>query len=137
MGLSIEEVKKRVKTALEQVEMAGFEERCPHHLSFGEKKKISLATVLSMQPEILVLDEPTSNLDPRSRRELIKFLQKIEKTLLIATHDLEMVLDVCDRAFLLFEGKILASGKAELILANKELMDPYGLEVPLSIRKTL
>jgi cobalt/nickel transport system ATP-binding protein len=134
MGLSKEVVKERVRSALEQVEMSGFEARCPHDLSFGEKKKISLATVLSMQPEILVLDEPTSNLDPHSRRELIGLLQRIETTLVVATHDLEMVLDVCERVFLLFQGKTIASGKTRLLLANKDLMRSYRLEVPLSIR---
>jgi cobalt/nickel transport system ATP-binding protein len=135
LGLSKEEVKNRVKLALNEVGMEGFEDKCPHHLSFGEKKKISLATVLSMQPEILAIDEPTSNLDPRSRRELIRLLQTFKNALVIATHDLEMVLEICERVFLLSRGKIIASGKTKVILADKALMDSSGLEVPLSLRK--
>jgi cobalt transport protein ATP-binding subunit len=133
MELSKEVVKERVKSALEEVGMSGFEERCPHDLSFGEKKKISLATVLSMKPEILVIDEPTSNLDPRSRREIIGLLKGVKKTLVIATHDLEMVLEVCESVYLLNGGRMIAHGGPKRLLADKDLMDHHGLEVPLSI----
>jgi cobalt/nickel transport system ATP-binding protein len=134
IGLKRETVNLKVKEALGRVGMSGFEGRCPHHLSFGEKKKISIATVLSIEPEILLLDEPTSNLDPSSRKELIRLLQKIDKTLLVATHDLEMVLEVCEWVYLLFDGWIKASGPITSILGNKELMDSSSLEVPLSLK---
>lgn len=134
MGLSESEVKQRVEKALQEVGMQGYENRSPHHLSFGEKKRISLATALSMRPEILVIDEPTSNLDPKGRRGLIKLLQGIETTKVIATHDLEMVLEVCQRAVILSDGKIVANDRARILLANEHLLETHQLEVPISLR---
>lgn len=133
-GYSKERVKGKVKEALKGVRMEDYEKRCSHHLSFGEKKRISLATVLSMEPEILILDEPTSNLDPRARRHLIKLLRNLNLTKIVAGHDLELILDICPRVILLNEGKIVANGGAKKILKDKSLMESHGLEVPLSLR---
>lgn len=127
MGLEEDEVKRRVRLALNDVGMSGFEERCPHHLSFGEKKRVAIATVLSMQPEILVLDEPSSNLDPRARRGLIKLLQSLKITKIIATHDLDLVSILCNRVIFLNNGKKVAAGSTNEILEDKELLLSYGL----------
>ncbi len=128
------EISGRVTLALEKVGLAGFENRSPHHMSVGEKRKASLATILSMDPEIIVLDEPSSNLDPRSRKELIALLTSFLQTLIVATHDLEMVLQLCDRVVLLAQGKIMASGKPDEILADESLLQTYGLELPEILR---
>lgn len=133
MGMSRDEVKEAVKKALEKVDMLGSMERISHHLSFGEKKRIAIATVLSMSPEILVLDEPTSNLDPKHRRNLITLLKELKITKIIATHDLEMVMDICQRVVLIDHGTIIAQGKGMEILADETLMESHSLEVPLSI----
>ncbi len=137
MRLSAEEVIKRSSAALEMVEMSGFENRSSHHLSEGEKKRISIATVLSMNPEILVLDEPTSNLDPKHRRELINLLKKICKTIIIVSHDLEAVLELCDRTVLMNRGKIVKDGKTIEIMKDKKLMEENYLECPLSIKNKI
>ncbi|MDI6639352.1 MAG: ATP-binding cassette domain-containing protein [Methanocellales archaeon] len=132
MGFS--EVKEKVRRALKQVGMSGYERRAPHHLSFGEKKRISIATVLSMEPEILVLDEPTSNVDPHARRGLIELLNGFDVTKIMATHDIEMVSETCDRAIVLFDGKIVANGDVEEVLTNSELLESHGLEAPILVR---
>ncbi|MFQ5836029.1 MAG: energy-coupling factor ABC transporter ATP-binding protein [bacterium] len=132
-GYPQEKVREKVRKALKEVDMEDCEKRCSHHLSFGEKKRISLATVLSMQPEILILDEPASNLDPRARRHLIKLLKNLNLTKIVAGHDLELILDICQRVVLLDEGKIVANGRASKVLKNKSLMESHGLEVPLSL----
>lgn len=133
-GYSEEKVREKVKKALKNVGMEGYEKRCSHHLSFGEKKKISLATVLSMEPEILILDEPTSNLDPRARRHLIELLKNFSLTKIVAGHDLELILDICSKVILLDEGKIVATGDARKLLSNRSLMESHGLEIPLSLK---
>ena len=133
MKLPAGEVIKRTSAALEMVEMSGFENRSSHHLSEGEKKRISVATVLSMNPEILVLDEPTSNLDPKHRRELINLLKKISKTIIIVSHDLEAVLELCDRTVLMNRGTIVKDGKTMEIMKDEKLMVENYLECPLSI----
>ncbi len=134
MGFSENQIRKRVKLALKRVGLVGYEERCPHHLSVGEKKKVSIATVLSMRPEIILLDEPTSNLDPSARRKMIKMLMSLGTTKIIASHDIEMLLEVCDRTILLDNGRIIADGKTEKILTNSKLLDKHGLEVPTVVR---
>lgn len=134
MGLKADEVNRRVKEALCIVDMKGFEARISHHLSFGQKKRIALATILSMNPEVLVLDEPTSNLDPRHRREFINLLNKIKLTKIIATHDLDLVLDVCERVVLLDKGVKVLEGKAKDILTNELLLKEHSLELPLSLQ---
>lgn len=134
MMLARDEVERRVKGALEEVDMTGFAGRPSHHLSFGEKRRVSIATVLSMKPEILALDEPSSNLDPKHRRDLINFLKGLNLTRIIATHDLELVLEVCSRAVLLNSGRIVASGESADILNNKVLLEKNNLEIPCSLR---
>jgi len=133
-GYPQEKVREKVRKALKEVDMEDCEKRCSHHLSFGEKKRISLATVLSMQPEILILDEPASNLDPRARRHLIELLKNLNLTKIVAGHDLELILDICPRVVLLDEGKMVANGRASKVLKNKSLMESHGLEVPLSLK---
>ena len=132
-GYSKEKVKEKVKKALRQVRMEGYEDRCSHHLSLGEKKKISIATVLSMDPEILILDEPTISLDPGARRELIKLLKDLNITKIIAGHDLELIVEICSRVVLLDKGEIVTNGDPREVLSNKALMELHGLEVPLSL----
>ncbi len=132
-GDSKEKVRGKVSKALKEVEMEEYGERCPHHLSFGEKKKIALATVLSMEPEILILDEPSSNLDPRARRHLIELLKNFNLTKIISGHDLELILEICPRVVLLDEGRVMVDGDVRKVLSNKLLMDSHGLEVPLSL----
>ena len=134
MELDSTHVRKRVDTALGFVDMKDYKERISHHLSFGEKKKVSIATVLSMNPEILVLDEPSSNLDPHSRRHLMKLIKSFSSTKIIAAHDLELILQLCNKVFILDEGKIISSGPPEKLLSNEELMESHGLEVPASLK---
>jgi len=136
LGYSKQEIKEKVKKALKQVAMEGWEERCSHHLSLGEKKKISIATVLSIDPEILILDEPTISLDPRGRREIIQLLKNLNITKIIAGHDLEMILEICSRVVLLDEGKIVTNGNPKKVLSDKSLMESHGLEVPLSLQQS-
>lgn len=127
LKLSHQEVKRRVADALGKVGLSGFEERSSHHLSLGEKKRVAIATVLSMDPQILILDEPTSNLDPKGRRELIKLLQDLKITKVIAGHDLDLILTICPRVILLNRGKKVANGSASEILENQELLRQNGL----------
>ena len=134
LELPAEEVESRVQRALERVGMEHLAARPPHKLSGGEKRAVSIATVLAVSPDILVLDEPTSNLDPRGRRRMIELLRGLEQTRLIATHDLEMVVEVCDRVIVLDEGAVVAEGPATEILDNEELMLAHGLERPHILR---
>ncbi len=127
MGLKKEKVEDAVNRALEEVDMLPFLKRSPHHLSVGEKKRVAIATVLSMEPEILVLDEPSSNLDPKHRREFIGLLQKLQLTKIIATHDLDLIVETCSRIALLDEGRIVAVGKTADILQNRLLLEDYGM----------
>jgi cobalt/nickel transport system ATP-binding protein len=127
MGLTESEVKQHVTQALQWVNMADFEQRSPHHLSVGEKKRVAIATVLSLEPEILVIDEPTSNLDPRSKWSLIELLNGLPITKIIATHDLELVRATCCRTVIMDEGKIVADGETESILDNILLLRAHGL----------
>lgn len=130
MGYPKEQIRGRVTKALSQVGMERYESRCPHHLSYGEKKKIAIATVLSMEPEILALDEPTSNLDPSSRRSLIGLLKQLKLTTIVATQDMDMVAQACEKVILLSEGKIVTSGTVREILTNVRLLETHGLEPP-------
>lgn len=130
MGLAKEEVRVQVNRALEKVDMMGFEGRLSHHLSLGEKKRISIATVLSMSPEIIVMDEPSSNLDPKHRRDIINLLNNFKFTKIIATHDLNLVLEVCSKVVLIDKGKIIAAGNTGDILKDKALLEKHSLELP-------
>ena len=127
MGYSAEEVHKSVKRALDWVGMAGFEKRSSHHLSLGEKKRIAIATVLSMSPEILLLDEPTSNLDPGGKWTLISLLKELPMTKLVATHDLEVVRALCPRTVILDCGQVIADGATGQILTDLPLLVAHGL----------
>jgi cobalt/nickel transport system ATP-binding protein len=134
LGLASAEVRQRVTEALGRVGMAGHEQRVPMHLSGGEKRRIALAGILAMQPEVLLLDEPTMFLDPRGRRELIGLLQEIGGTQLIASHDLEFIRALCPRALLLDAGTLHAQGNTDELLVDAPLMERHGLEVPWSLR---
>jgi energy-coupling factor transporter ATP-binding protein EcfA2 len=129
-GGSDAEVRARVTQALALAGVAGFEDRAPHHLSIGEKRRVCLAGVLACDPSILVLDEPSSSLDPKGRRELIDLLRRIPMTKLIATHDLEFVVELCSRVILLERGSIVAEGPTVGLLSNEELMLRHHLERP-------
>ncbi len=135
LGYPSKEIQRRVTVALEKVGMYGFEKKLSHHLSFGEKKRISLATVLSLDPKVIALDEPTSNLDPKSRREFLNLLNQMSTTKIIATHDLEAVVETCQKVVILDKGKICAAGETREILLDKELLEVHGLEVPYSLRE--
>jgi cobalt/nickel transport system ATP-binding protein len=135
LGLPPDEVRRRVAEALERVSLQGFEERVPFHLSGGEKRRAALAGVLAMRPAILLLDEPSLHLDPRGRRELIGLLEGLPGTKLIASHDLEMILETCGRVLVLDCGRLVADGPARVLLADPDLMEAHGLEVPYSLRK--
>ncbi|MFA5400630.1 MAG: ABC transporter ATP-binding protein [Dehalococcoidia bacterium] len=130
MGFTQEEIDCRVKRALQKVGMRGFEKRSSHHLSIGEKKRVAIATVLSLDPEILALDEPTSSLDPRGKWALIELLRSLHVTKIIASHDLDLVSCLCDRIIVLDEGKIVADGRTEQILSDKTMLAEHGLAVP-------
>ncbi len=130
MGLSEDEVRARVAAALEAVRMSAYADRLSHHLSVGEKKRIAIATVLSMQPSILVLDEPSAGLDPRARRTLINLLRELPITMLVSTHDMLMVKELFPRTIVMDEGQIVADGRTIEILDNQELLEAHGLERP-------
>lgn len=127
MGLPKEEVVERARQALEQVGMAGFQERLPHHLSMGQKKRIAIATVLSMSPAILALDEPTATLDPAARRELIHLLRGLPQTMIVSTHDIPMVRVLFPRTVVMDDGLIVADGETNTILSDVGLLDAHGL----------
>lgn len=133
LGLTPEEVRQRVATALGEVELRGFEDRIPHHLSLGEKKRVCLAGVLACQPDVLLFDEPTANYDPRGRREFIALCRRLPATKLITSHDLEMILALCARVLVLDEGRVVADGPATELLGNEPLMLKHGLEKPHSL----
>jgi len=133
LGLSQEEAIKRAMNALDMVGMSYAANKSPHQLSFGERKRVAIATVLAMEPKVLVLDEPTANLDPRSRRQLLSLLRQFEVTKIVATHDLDAALFLCDKAILMDDGKIVAIGETREIFSNEALMEAHGLEVPPSI----
>jgi cobalt/nickel transport system ATP-binding protein len=130
MGLSEGEVPARVDEALAMVHMSNYRDRLSHHLSVGEKKRIAIATVLSMRPNVLVLDEPSSGLDPRARRSLIHLLREMPITMLVSTHDMAMVKETFPRTIVMDEGQIVADGPTEDILNNAKLLEAHGLEKP-------
>jgi cobalt/nickel transport system ATP-binding protein len=130
MGLPMDEIESRVKSALEAVRMSNFRDRLSHHLSVGEKKRIAIATVLSMDPQILVLDEPSAGLDPRARRTLINLLRELPITMLVSTHDMRLVEELFPRTIVMDEGQIVADGRTKDILQNEELLTAHGLEKP-------
>jgi len=129
MGLPEDEVRARVERALAAVDMSAYADRTSYHLSLGEKKRIALATVLSMNPRVLALDEPSSGLDPRARRSLIRLLQGLNgQTLLIASHDMRLVRELCPRMVILDGGTIVADGPTESLITDSALLEQHGLE---------
>jgi cobalt/nickel transport system ATP-binding protein len=129
-GVKGSELDARVEAALDAVGMRDFADRPPHHLSFGQRRRVALATVLVMEPEILVMDEPSSNLDPASRRELADVVRSLDITLLMVTHDLPYALELCPRSVILSKGVIVADGSTRDILLDDELMGSNRLELP-------
>jgi cobalt/nickel transport system ATP-binding protein len=130
LGLRGPELERRVLEALEAVGMAEYADRPPHHLSFGQRRRVAVATVLAMQPEILVLDEPSSNLDPASRRELADILRSLDVTVLMVTHDLPYALELCPRSVVLSDGVVVADGATYDVLTDDALMTAHRLELP-------
>jgi cobalt/nickel transport system ATP-binding protein len=130
MGLPEEEVLVRVDSALEAVRMSSYRDRLSHHLSVGEKKRIAIATVLSMNPKILILDEPSAGLDPRARRTLINLLRDLPITMLISTHDMRMVQELFPRTIVMDDGRIVADGMTKEILEDETFLNEHGLEKP-------
>jgi len=130
MGLPPAEVHRRVDRALAAVGMAGYERHMPHHLSIGERKRIAIATVLAMEPQVLVLDEPSSGLDPRARRNLIRLLRDLPMTMLVASHDMRLVWELCPRTVILDGGRLVADGQTADLLQDPGLMEAHGLETP-------
>jgi cobalt/nickel transport system ATP-binding protein len=133
LGLPPDQVRARVAQALERVGLTGFDQRVPFHLSGGEKRRVALAGVLAMQPEVLLLDEPSMHLDPRGRRDFIGLINRLGVTKVIASHDLEMILETCRHAFVLDGGCLVASGPVRTLFADAALMEAHGLEVPHSL----
>jgi cobalt/nickel transport system ATP-binding protein len=129
-GLGIDEVAARVTSALAAVSMQSYARRISHHLSVGEKKRIAIATVLSMNPEVLVLDEPTSGLDPRARRSLIHLLNDLPMTMLVSSHDLALVRELLPRMIIMDDGRIVADGPTEQMMKDGPLLEAHGLEKP-------
>lgn len=135
LEMSAERVKERVTEALQTVGCLHLREKPPHHLSGGQKRAVAIATVIAMAPDILVMDEPSSNLDPKSRRYLIRLLNGFNHTKIIATHDLDFILEVCKRCLVIKEGRIIADGPVSEILTDKVLLEENNLELPLSLQK--
>ena len=130
MGLPEAEVRARVDSALEAVRMTSYKDRLSHHLSVGEKKRIAIATVLSMNPSVLILDEPSAGLDPRARRTLINLLRELPITMLVSTHDMKLVQELFPRTIVMDEGLVVADGLTMEILENEDLLTAHGLEKP-------
>ena len=130
MGLAQDEIDERVRHALSQVGLDDFADRMPFHLSGGEKKRAAIATVLSMRPQVLVLDEPSAGLDPRARRGLINLIDKLDQTILITTHDLHMVKEIFPRSIIMDGGAVVADAPTHVILTDHALLEAHGLELP-------
>ena len=134
MRLEPEEIRRRVTEALDAVGALHLRGASPFRLSGGQKKRVAIATVLSMEPSVLVMDEPTSNLDPRARRQIIDLIRRFGHTPLIATHDMEMVLDLCDRTIVMKQGRIVADGSTRHVFGDLALLEECGLEQPCELR---
>jgi len=130
LGLSREETQDRIAEALAAVRMGELGDRAPHQLSLGQRRRVAIAAVLAMHPSLLVLDEPSANLDPRTRRELIELLEGVERTMLVVTHDLPLAATLCERAVVLSAGRIVADGPCADILADTDLLAAHDLELP-------
>lgn len=132
--LDEKEVENRVNNALAMVGISDLKDRVPYKLSGGEKRAAAIASVLSMQPDVLIMDEPTSALDPKARRRVMELLKSFEHTKIITSHDLDMVYDLCSRVIVIKDGRVAADGPANEILTDRELLDNCGLELPLAIQ---
>jgi cobalt/nickel transport system ATP-binding protein len=130
LGLPEEDVRRRVRLALDQVGMAGAADRLSHHLSLGQKKRVAIATILAMEPEILVLDEPAAGLDPRGRRQLIELLRQLPQTMLVSTHDMWLVAELFPRTVVMDEGAVVADGPTAGLLGDPVFLETHGLEFP-------
>jgi len=135
MGFDSKTVDEKVKKALEIVNCYDLKDKPPHHLSGGQKRAVAIATVIAMEPDILAMDEPSSNLDPKSRRALINLLKSFTHTKIIASHDLDMILDVCDRCIVIKDGIVAADGPSSKILSDEQLLEENNLELPLRLQK--
>lgn len=134
LKLPMEEVQKRVHEALERVGMVGFEKKAPHHLSGGQKKRVAIAGILAMKPEIMVFDEPTAGLDPKGASKIINLLKELNEqgiTIIISTHDVDLVPQYANKVYVLHEGEIIGEGTAKDIFSNKELIDKANLDLPI------
>lgn len=135
LGLKGKELEAVIEGALAAVGLEDKKKQLSYHLSLGEKKRAAIAAILSMRPEIFILDEPTSNLDPRSRRAIIGILKSLKTTQIVASHDLEFLLEVAGRVALLDKGKVIAQGEPRELFSDRTLMEGHGLEVPYSLRR--
>lgn len=135
LGMDEEDVQKRVRAALDLVNCYDLINKPPHHLSNGQKSAVAIAAVMAMEPDILAMDEPAANLDPKSRRLLINLLKTFEHSKIIASHDLDLIFDVCKRCIIIREGTVAADGPAQDILTNKTLLEENNLELPLSLQR--
>jgi cobalt/nickel transport system ATP-binding protein len=133
-GLDEKAVESRVMKALDMVGIVHLKDRAPFKLSGGEKRSAAIASVLSMEPDVLIMDEPSDALDPKSRRRVIRLLEGFEHTKIITSHDLDMILEICNRVIVIKNGSIAADGSAKEILSNAELLDECGLELPFSLQ---
>jgi cobalt/nickel transport system ATP-binding protein len=135
LGMDEVSVRERVHKALRVVNGLALQDKPPYHLSCGQKSAVAIASVMAMEPDILAMDEPAANLDPRSRRSLIQLLKTFKHSKIIASHDLDLILDVCDRCLVIGEGKVVADGPAAEILSNRPLLEENSLELPLSLQR--
>ena len=135
LGMSPERVAERVDLALETVGCSDLRDKPPHHLSGGQKRAVAIATVLAMEPDILVMDEPSSGLDPKSRRQLIGLLRGFHHTKIVASHDLDLILDVCERCIVIKDGRVVADAPSAAVLTNRPLLEENNLELPLSLQR--
>ncbi len=134
-GMTKEEAQKKTDEVLEQLHISYLKDKYNHRISGGEKRMAAIATVLAMEPSALLMDEPTSALDPQNRRQIIETIRSLKQTRIITSHDLDMILDTCDRVILLDEGRVIKDGPAEMILKDRELLESHHMELPLSFSR--
>jgi cobalt/nickel transport system ATP-binding protein len=135
LGMDETAVRERVEAALNLVNSLELRDKPPHHLSCGQKSAVAIASVMAVEPDILAMDEPAANLDPRSRRLLINLLKTFDHSKIIASHDLDLIMDVCHRCIVIREGMVAADGTSREILSNRALLEANNLELPLSIQR--
>ncbi|MBA4422147.1 MAG: cobalt ABC transporter ATP-binding protein [Syntrophus sp. (in: bacteria)] len=135
LGMDEASVRERVCEALNRVNSLALQDKPPHHLSCGQKSAVAIASVMAMEPDILAMDEPAANLDPKSRRSLIVLLKTFRHSKIIASHDLDLILDVCERCIVIGDGVVVADGPSAEILSNRTLLEENSLELPLSLQR--